>query len=114
VRHEPFEFGYAIGISRPLALAARAELCSFCAENFQAGLEIYGGLGTHEHFGLTGTSHYLAPTLSWTLTNGATVKVSPAFGLTENSSGPLLRFGVSYEVAQFGRVARNLFRGGGR
>src|SRR5215471_2009944 len=49
VRHEPFEFGYAIGISRPLALAARAELCSFCAENFQAGLEIYGGLGTHEH-----------------------------------------------------------------
>src|SRR4029077_13697561 len=45
VRHAPFEFGYAAGISRPLALAARPERCSVCAENLQAGVEMYGGLG---------------------------------------------------------------------
>jgi hypothetical protein len=112
IRHEPFEFGYAVGISRPLALLARDEKCNFCAENFQVGLEAYGGLGTHEHFGVRGTSHYIAPTIAWTLANGTMFKVSPGFGVTENSTGYLLRFGVSYEVAQFGRVARKLLRGG--
>src|SRR5262249_40301939 len=111
VKHAPFEFGYAMGISRPLALTASAERCNFCAENFQVGVEMYGGLGTHADFGVRGTSHYVAPTVAWTLAGGTTFKVSPSFGVTENATGYLLRFGVSYEVAQFGRVARNLFRG---
>ena len=112
VKHSPFEFGYAVGISRPLALAARAERCNFCPENFQVGLELYGGLGTHEHFGLHGTSNYVAPTIAWTLANGTTFKISPGFGVTEKSVGYLLRFGVSYEVAQFGHATRKLFHGG--
>jgi hypothetical protein len=112
VRHAPFEFGYAVGVSRPLAMAARPDRCNFCAENLQLGVEIYGGLGTHEQFGVRGTSHYLAPTVAWTLADGTTLRVSPGFGLTGNSDGFLLRFGVSYEAAQFGRAARNLFRGG--
>jgi len=112
VKHAPFEFGYAVGISRPLALEARAERCNFCAENIQVGLEVYGGLGTHEHFGVSGTSHYVSPTVAWTLANGTTFKLSPGFGVTENSTSYLLRFGVFYEVAQFGRVARNLFHRG--
>jgi hypothetical protein len=113
VKHEPFEFGYAVGISRPLALVARAERCNLCAENFQLGVEVYGGLGTHERFGVRGTSHYIAPTVSWTLADGSTTfKISPGFGVTENSTGYLLRFGVSYEVNQIGRMARNLFHGG--
>jgi hypothetical protein len=114
VRHAPFEFGYAAGISRPFALAARPDRCNLCPENFQAGLEMYGGLGTHEDFGLHETSHYVAPTIAWTLANGTTFKISPGFGVTGTSAGFLLRFGVSYEVAQFGRAARNLFhnRGG--
>jgi hypothetical protein len=112
IRHEPFEFGYAAGVSRPLAFAARPERCNFCAENVQLGVEIYGGLGTHDQFGLRGTSHYMAPTVGWTLANGTSFKVSPAFGVTGNSAGFLLRFGVSYEVAQFGQAARNLWRGG--
>ena len=29
IRHAPYEFGYAVGISRPLALAARPEVCNF-------------------------------------------------------------------------------------
>ena len=112
VRHEPYEFGYAVGTSRPLALAARPERCNLCPENFQLGVEMYGGLGTHADLGLGGTSHYVAPTMSWTLANGTSFKVSPAFGLTETSAGFLLRFGVSYEIAQFGRTVRTLFRGG--
>ena len=112
VRHEPFEFGYAVGVSRPLALAARPDRCNFCAENLHVGVEIYGGLGTHERFGVRGTSHYFAPTVAWTLADGTTLRVSPGFGVTGNSAGFLLRFGVSYEAAQFGRAARNLFRGG--
>jgi hypothetical protein len=112
VKHAPFEFGYAVGISRPLAFAARAERCNFCPENFQVGVETYGGLGTHEHFGFTGTSQYIAPTVAWTLANGTTFKVSPGFGVTDNSTGYLLRFGVFYEVNQFGRAAQKLFHGG--
>lgn len=112
VRHAPYEFGYAAGISRPLALAARPELCNFCPENFQMGVEIYGGLGTQDDFGVRGTSHYVAPTLAWTLANRTTFRVSPGFGVTGNSAGFLLRFGVSYEIAQFGRANRNLFHRG--
>jgi hypothetical protein len=109
VKHAPFEFGYAAGFSRPLALAARPERCNFCAENFQVGVEMYGGLGTHEDFGAGGASHYVAPTVAWTLNNGTTFRVSPVFGVTQASAHFLLRFGVSYEIAQFGRTARNLF-----
>jgi hypothetical protein len=110
VRHAPFEFGYAAGVSRPLALVARADRCNLCPENFQVGAEMYGGLGTHDDFGLSGTSHYLAPTIAWTLANGTSFKISPSFGITGTSAGFLLRFGVSYEIAQFGRAARNMFR----
>ena len=109
IRHAPYEFGYAFGVSRPLALAARPDRCNLCAENFQAGIEMFGGLGTHAGFGLHETSHYVAPTLAWTLANSTAFKVSPAFGVTTTSARFLLRFGVSYEIAQFGRVARRLF-----
>ena len=114
VRHEPYEFGYAAGISRPLAFAARPERCNWCAENFQIGVEVYGGLGTYGDFGLSNTSHYIAPTLAWTLANGATLRASPGFGLTASSAGFLFRFGVSYEIAQFGRATRRLLAGGGQ
>lgn len=110
VRHEPYEFGYAAGISRPLALEARGDRCNFCAENFQLGVEMYGGLGTHAAFGVRDTSHYVAPTAAWTLANGTTFRISPGFGITGTSANFLLRFGVSYEITQFGRAARNLFR----
>ncbi len=110
VRHAPFEFGYAVGANRPLALAARPDRCNFCPENFRVGVELYGGLGTHEDFGLRDTSHYLAPTVSWQLANGTTFKLSPGFGVTGSSAQFLLRFGASYEIQQFGRAARRFFR----
>ena len=111
LNHAPYEFGYAIGISRPLALAARPDRCNLCAENFQVGVEMYGGLGTHADFGLHETSHYVAPVLAWTLANGTSFHISPGFGATNTSAGFLLRFGVSYEVGQLGRSVSNLLHG---
>ena len=110
VRHAPYEFGYAAGVSRPLALAARPDRCNLCPENFQVGVEVYGGLGTHASFGLHETSHYAAPTVAWTLADGVMFRVSPGIGLTGASARFLMRFGVSFEIAQFGRR----HSGGGR
>ncbi len=103
---EPYEFGYAWLLSRPLALKARPERCAFCPENFQAGVEIYGGLGTTDGFGLSGTSHYIAPLIAWSLPDGPVFKLSTAFGLTDASLPFLLRVGVSYEIQQIGRYFR--------
>jgi len=111
IAHAPYEFGYAFGVSRPLALAARPAPCSFCRENFRAGLELYGGLGTHQRFGFqSGTSHYVAPTVAWQLPGGATLQISPGFGVTPTSDGFLLRIAVSYEIPRFDRAVRQLFR----
>ena len=109
--NEPWEFGYAIGVSRPLALAARADRCTFCPENFAAGVELYGGLGDRYSFGLKDTSHYVAPLLAWNLPSGITLRVSPTFGLNGNSHRFLLRFGVSHEISGFGRRVAQMFRG---
>ena len=110
VRHQPFEFGYAVGVTRPLALAARPEACTWCPENFRAGVEVYGGLGTHQNLGFRDTSHYVAPVLAWQVSDGTTLRISPAFGVTGNSLGFLLRVGVSYEIPQVRRSVRRLLR----
>ena len=98
LKESPWEFGYAIGASRPLALAASPNECRVCRENFSAGLELYGGLGESGQVTLTNTSHYVAPTASWTLPTGITFRVSPAFGLTRMSNRAFVRFGISYEL----------------
>jgi len=100
---EPWEFGYAWGISRPLALAASPERCTFCPENFVAGFEMYGGLGDTDQFGLDGTSHYVAPLIAWNLPSGVSLRLSPGWGVNDDSHRFLLRFGVSYEFSHVGR-----------
>ena len=97
---EPWEFGYALGISRPLALAARTNPCTFCRENFSAGAELYGGLGTLDGFGLEATSHYLGPVVRFNIPHGPSISFSPNFGLNDNALGVLYRFSVSYEFEQ--------------
>jgi hypothetical protein len=97
----PWEFGYAWGASRPLGLAASAHDCTFCREKFQAGVEMYGGLGDLESFGTHLTSHYAGPVVNWTAPNGVTVSFSPQFGLNDYSIPRLYRFGLSYEIDQF-------------
>ena len=104
----PWEFGYSAAISRPLALLASANECVWCRENFQAGLELFGGMGTTDNFTLHGTSQYIAPVLSWQVHN-ALFKVAPTFGLTDASYRAMLRFGVTYEFSGFGRKLARMF-----
>jgi hypothetical protein len=104
----PWEFGYALGVSRPLASYASSRRCIVCRENLAAGAELYGGLGTADHFGLRDTSHYAGPTLRLTLpAHAPSVALSPQFGLNGNSAGVLWRFKIAYEIQQ----ARELFAG---
>ena len=98
---ESWEFGYALGASRLLRLAASPRPCRFCRENFALGTELYGGLGERHSFGLHDTSHYLGPVLTWNIPRGPSVRVSPNFGLNSNSNGFLFRFMVSYEIPEF-------------
>lgn len=103
----PWEFGYAWAVSRPLKMAASARDCTLCGEKFQAGIEMYGGLGDHYSFGTNQTSHYFGPTVNWGAPKGITFSFSPQWGLNDYSIPHLFRFGVSYEINQFfGRFHR--------
>jgi hypothetical protein len=108
---EATEFGYAIGVARPLATVASGKNCKLCAENLRAGLELYGGLGNTEVFGLPQTAQFIAPALVWQPTPTNSFKVSTAFGLTNVSDRLLLRFGYTYEIAGFGNKVRQMFSG---
>ncbi|MGH9500461.1 MAG: hypothetical protein ACRD3L_15070 [Terriglobales bacterium] len=98
---DPWEFGYACAVSRPLKLAASAHKCVFCANRFQAGIEMYGGLGDRYSFGLNRTSHYVGPTMNWSGPGDMTLSFSPQFGLNNYSLPRIYRFGISYEIEQF-------------
>jgi hypothetical protein len=105
LKHAPWEFGYALGAARPLRMKASSRECRLCAENFQAGAEMYGGLGDIESLGIHNTSHYFGPTLIWT-PGPVSFRASPAFGLNDHSLQHIFRFGVSYEIGQ----VREFFR----
>jgi hypothetical protein len=110
-QNEGFEFGYALGFSRPLATMASGSNCHVCRENFSAGLEMYGGLGGTLGFGLHDTAHYAAPVFAWLVSDNTTLRFSPGFGLNHESSPVLFRFGYSYEVQGFGGKLARLFGG---
>ena len=106
---EPWEFGYAIGASRPLTFKASPNRCYFCLENFAAGVEMYGGLGDTLSPGLHDTSHYIAPAIAWNLPSDWSFHLSTGFGLNDNSHRLLLRWGVSREFSGFGEMVRQWF-----
>jgi hypothetical protein len=106
---EGVEFGYAFGVSRPLATLASGANCRFCRENFIVGAEMYGGLGSTLGFGVHDTAHYIAPVVSWMVSDNSTLRFSPAFGLTGNSNVMLLRVGYAYEIQNFGSRISKLF-----
>ncbi len=106
----PWEFGYAFGFNRPLALAASARDCALCLENFRLGAEFYGGLGDARAFTISSTAHYAAPILAWNVPSGFTLRISPTWGLTSTSYRFLFRFGISREFQGFGPALRRLFQ----
>ncbi len=108
---EGFEFGYALGVSRPLARLASGRQCRLCRENFVAGLEMYGGLGSTLDLSLRETAHYVAPAIGWQIGDNSSIRFSTGFGLTRVSY-PVLRVGYSYEIRSFGRKLAQMFGGG--
>ena len=107
--NEPWEFGYALGASRPLALKGSTTPCNFCKQNIIVGAEMYGGLGDRYSFGLHETSHYFAPVAAWNMPSGWTVRISPGFGLNDNSHIFLLRWGLAHEFPNFGPAVARFF-----
>ena len=106
--NHPWEFGYALGASHALA-GKGSTPCSFCRQNFTAGVEMYGGLGDRHAFGLRDTSHYVAPVMAWSLPSDWSVRLSAGFGLNDNSRRFILRWGVSRDIDGFGSMVRRLF-----
>lgn len=107
--NEGVEFGYAFGFSHPVGTLASASNCHFCRENFIAGAELFGGLGSTKAFGFNDTAHYFAPAISWQLGNNSSLRFSPAIGLNDKSARVLLRFGYSYEIRGFKDRVAGLF-----
>jgi len=106
---EGIEFGYALGMSHPLATIASGSECRFCRENFTVGAEVYGGLGSTLNFGARDAAHYFAPVISWTVSDNSTLRFSPGFGLTHEANPVLIRFGYSYEIRGFSQRVAKLF-----
>jgi len=102
-KDEGVELGYAVGVSRPLGTLASGSSCRLCRENFVAGIEAYGGLGSTEERGVRDTRHFLAPVLAWRLTENTTVKFSTGFGLTDTSDPYMVRVGWACEFPIGGR-----------
>lgn len=116
--HDPWEFGYAVGATRPLHSAASARACTFCAEKFIAGVEGFGGLGDTFALSMRDTSHYIAPLIGWQLPKGARLSFSPGFGLTGTSLARVYRVGLAFEFEQVGNwfhkpQGRGGLKGGG-
>lgn len=87
--------------ARPLALEGSARRYTFCRQNFAAGGELFGGLGTRYSFGLCQTQQYFGLTFAFNTPKGVTLKFSPEFGLNDNAAGVLWRLGASFEIEQF-------------
>jgi hypothetical protein len=110
--HAPWEFGYAVGATRPLRGAGSGRECSLCAEKFIAGAEAYGGLGDTFALTLRDTPHYMAPLIGWQLPKGVRLSFSPGFGLTNSSLARVYRVGVTYEFEQVGKWFHSADGGG--
>jgi hypothetical protein len=108
-RAEGISFGYAFGVSHPLATLATGEKCRWCKENFIVGGEMYGGLGSTMGFGVRNTAHYVAPVMSWLISDSSSLRFSPAIGLSHESSALLFRFSYVYEIQGLGgKISRLL------
>jgi hypothetical protein len=109
-RGEGYESGYAVGISRALSNRSFTGTCRFCRQNLVAGIELYGGLGTsvEPQFGLRDTAMYVAPAVSWQLSQNGCLRFSTAIGVAHETNAVLLRIGYSYEIHGFRRHATSL------
>jgi hypothetical protein len=94
---EGVEFGYAVGVSRPLKGTWDGQ-CRFCAGALTAAVEVYGGLGTTGSDASGATRQFVAPVIAWHLTRGSMLRASAGFGMTSSSDRFLLRIGYSVDL----------------
>jgi hypothetical protein len=104
--HAPWEFGYAVGVTRPLRSTSSGHECALCAEKFIAGVEAYGGLGDTWDLSLHDTSHYIAPVVGWELPAHFRLSFSPGFGVTGSSVDQFYRVGLAREFDDLGKWLR--------
>jgi hypothetical protein len=100
--HQPWEFGYAVGVARPLRSAAIARECTFCAHKIMLGAEVYGGLGDTWSLTLHDTSQYVAPLIGWQLPRDMRLSFSPGWGTTKSSLDRVFRVGFAMSFGQIG------------
>jgi hypothetical protein len=106
---EDFEFGYALGTYRPLAPESH-KVCRWCRERLNAGMEVYGGLGTLQKLGMRDTAQYIVPGLLCRIGPTSALKIASSFGMTAGNSRMLMRVGYSFEWEDFGTKAAKIFR----
>lgn len=100
--HQPWEFGYAVGVARPLRSAGSGRECTFCADKIMLGAEAYGGLGDTWSLTLRDTSQYLAPLVGWQLPRDMRLTFSPGWGTTRTSLDRVYRIGFAMSFGQIG------------
>jgi len=100
------DYGYAMGIfvkpssmsgSMP-GMASRAAPPAFSMSRLGYGVEMIGALGDNERFGFyrNEQQHYIGPVFTYDLSPRWSVRLEPAFGLSDVSDRFMLRTGVAY------------------
>jgi hypothetical protein len=100
------DYGYALGVFfKPSwmsgSMARMADMAAPPALSMNRlgyGLEMIGALGDNERFGFYWNSqqHYLGPAFTYVLSRRWSVRLEPAFGLSDVSDRFMLRMGVAY------------------
>jgi hypothetical protein len=100
------DYGYALGLFfRPpgtsgsmAGMAGMSAPPTLSMSRFGYGLEMIGALGDNQRFGFywNAQQHYLGPVLTYTISPRYSVRVEPAFGLSNVSDPFVLRMGMAY------------------
>ncbi len=100
------DYGYAMGLFfKPSwmsgSMAGMADMAAppaFSLSRLGYGLEMIGALGDNQRFGFywNAQQHYLGPVFTYALSPRWSVRLEPAFGLSDVSDPFMLRTGVAY------------------
>ena len=106
--NEPWEFGYAVGASRPLSSGGERAQLHVLRREVSSRSRNVRRIGRPLQFRTASDLALSGPLINWTAPNGMTFSFSPQFGLNDYSIPRLYRFGVSYEIDQlFSRFHRS-------
>ncbi|HEV2289139.1 MAG TPA: hypothetical protein VGR81_09320 [Candidatus Acidoferrales bacterium] len=114
------DFGYAVGLFRQPASTAMSPMTGMASapqpralsvRRLGYGVEMIGALGNTDQFGLYWhrQQQYLGPVLTYDIARYWSVRLEPAFGLSDVSDPFVLRMGVQYSFDGFGHKLGRLF-----